>query len=260
MFLKWKYNRTEYSPIRNFAKRRKNMDTDIKILIVEDEISIADLLERYLKNEGYLVDKCQNAKEAINNIDNRTYDLALLDLMLPDMNGLGVCEYIRKKYNYPVIILTAKSGEIDKITGLTVGADDYITKPFRPLEVVARVKAQIRRAQKYNFSYYNEVKESEMIQVGDLRISKSSREFKVQEKILTLTPTEFEIMWTLCKNAGRVVSSDELLKAIWGENYYFNSGNSIVVHVRHLREKMNDTAEHSKYIKTVWGVGYIIEK
>lgn len=233
---------------------------EIKILVVEDESSIADLLERYLKNEGYAVDKCQNAKEAMKNIDNKTYDLALLDLMLPDMNGLDICEYIRKSYSYPVIILTAKSEEIDKITGLTVGADDYITKPFRPLEVVARVKAQIRRAQKYNFSYYNEIKESETIQVGDLSISRSTREFKLQEEVLALTPTEFEIMWTLCKNAGRVVSNDELLKAIWGENYYFNSGNSIVVHVRHLREKLNDTAEHSKYIKTVWGVGYIIEK
>lgn len=233
---------------------------EIKILVVEDESSIADLLERYLKNEGYIVDKCQNAKEALKSIDNKKYDLALLDLMLPDMNGLDICEYIRKSYSYPVIILTAKSEEIDKITGLTVGADDYITKPFRPLEVVARVKAQIRRAQKYNFSYYNEINESEMIQVGDLSISRFKREFKLQGKILALTPTEFEIMWTLCKNAGRVVSSDELLKVIWGENYYFNSGNSIVVHVRHLREKMNDTAEHSKYIKTVWGVGYIIEK
>lgn len=232
----------------------------MKILMIEDDNAISDLLERYLINDGYEVTKCFNGKDAIKNIDNNNYDLALLDLMLPDMNGLEICEYIRKKYAYPIIMLTAKSDEIDKITGLTLGADDYITKPFRPLELLARIKAQIRRSQKYNVSYYDQLESMGIIEIGDLMINKETREFKVNNKVISLTPTEFKIMWILCKNAGHVVKSEDILKEIWGENYYSSSGNSVVVHIRHIREKINDTAEKPKYIKTIWGVGYIVEK
>ncbi|MGF9831545.1 vancomycin resistance response regulator transcription factor VanR-A [Bacillus anthracis] len=228
-----------------------------KVLIVEDEREIADLVELYLKNENYTVFKYYTAKEALECIDKNAIDLAILDIMLPDVSGLTICQKIRDKYNYPIIMLTAKDTEIDKITGLTIGADDYITKPFRPLELIARVKAQLRRYKKYNgVTAQNE----NVIVHSGLVINISTHECSLNEKPLSLTPTEFSILRILCENKGNVVSSEQLFHEIWGDEYFSKSNNTITVHIRHLREKMNDTVDNPKYIKTVWGIGYKIEK
>ncbi|WP_443217522.1 VanR-ABDEGLN family response regulator transcription factor [Sporolactobacillus sp. CQH2019] len=228
------------------------------ILIVDDEQAIADLVEVYLKNENYNVFKFYNGKDALNCIENEKLDLAILDVMLPDADGFSICQQIREKHNFPVIMLTAKEEEIDKITGLTLGADDYVTKPFLPLELIARVKAQLRRFTKYNSSEPNQ--EEHLIAFSGLVLDMATHECMLNEKKLSLTPTEFSILWVLCSNRGRVVSSEELFHEVWGDKYFTNSNNTVMVHIRHLREKMHDSAEHSKYIKTVWGIGYKIEK
>ena len=155
-------------------------------------------------------------------------------------------------------MLTAKEEEIDKITGLTLGADDYMTKPFRPLELVARVKAQLRRFTRYNTS--EQIKDESVIAFRGLVLDLNTRECILNEKKLHLTPIEFSILWFLCLNRGRVVSSEELFLEVWGEKYFSNANNTVMVHIRHLREKMKDSAEHPKYIKTVWGIGYKVER
>ncbi len=229
---------------------------DEKILIVDDEREIADLVELYLQNEGYTIFKYYTAKEALECIDKVQLDLAILDLMLPDTDGLSICQKIRGKHTYPIIMLTAKDAETDKITGLTLGADDYITKPFRPLELVARVKAQLRRYIKYSGTA---VQNKNVIIHSDLVVEINTHECYLNDKPLSLTPTEFSILRILCENKGNVVSSEQLFHEIWGDEYYSKSNNTITVHIRHLREKMNDTVNNPKYIKTVWGVGYKIE-
>lgn len=228
-----------------------------KILVVDDEKDIADLVEIYLKNEDYTVYKFYNSKDALTCINEQKLDLAILDIMLPDISGLSLCQKIREKYTYPVIMLTAKDAEIDKITGLTLGADDYVTKPFRPLELIARVKAQLRRYK--NFS-------SPQPDISDATISHSgivlniqTHECTLNEKPLELTPTEFAILRILLEKRGSVVSAEELFHEVWKDEYYTKSNNTITVHIRHLREKMQDTLDKPKYIKTVWGVGYKIE-
>jgi two-component system response regulator VanR len=227
------------------------------ILVVDDEKSIADLIEVYLKNENYHVLKFYNGYDALKCIEQENVDLAILDVMLPDIDGFSICQQIREKHNFPMIMLTAKDEEIDKITGLTLGADDYITKPFRPLEMVARVKAQLRRFTRYNSSESAEGENT--IVFSGLVLDKEKHECMLNEKSLSLTPTEFSILWVLASNRGRVVSSEELFHTVWGEKYFTNNNNTVMVHIRHLREKMHDSAEHPKYIKTVWGVGYKIE-
>lgn len=231
--------------------------TGNRILIVDDEREIADLVALYLQNENYSVFKYYTAKDAQKCIEEENLDLAVLDVMLPDGNGLRLCQKIREKHNYPVILLTAKDEETDKITGLTLGADDYITKPFRPLELVARVKAQLRRYKKYNSV---PVQEEAVITHSGLVIDVNTHECFLNEKPLSLTPTEFSILRILCEQKGNVVSSEQLFHEIWGDEYFSKSNNSITVHIRHLREKMNDSVENPKYIKTIWGVGYKIEK
>ncbi|MGN4125877.1 VanR-ABDEGLN family response regulator transcription factor [Lysinibacillus sphaericus] len=228
----------------------------INILVIDDEKEIADLIEVYLKNENYNVFKFYTAKEALHCIDTEKLDLAILDIMIPDIDGFTILRKIREKFNFPVIMLTAKEEEIDKINGLSLGADDYITKPFRPLELIARVKAQIRRSTKYN----QDTKQNEdIIDFAGLVLNHNTRQVFLNERQLALTPTEFSILWFLSSNRGRVISSEELFKEVWKEKY-FNSNNTVMVHIRHLREKMNDSAEKPKFIKTVWGVGYTIEK
>ena len=222
-----------------------------KVLIVEDEREIADLVELYLKNENYTVFKYYTAKEALECIDKNVLDLAILDIMLPDVSGLTICQKIRDKYTYPIIMLTAKDTEIDKITGLTIGADDYITKPFRPLELIARVKAQLRRYKKYNgVTAQNE----NVIVHSGLVINISTHECSLNEKPLSLTPTEFSILRILCENKGNVVSSEQLFHEIWGDEYFSKSKKKINVNKRHMREKMNNTVNNTKYKKTEWDI------
>lgn len=231
-----------------------------KILLIDDEPEIADLIELYLQNENYTVLKFYNATDAMQVIESGEVDLAILDIMLSDINGLLLCKKIRDKYTYPIIILTAKDDESDKITGLTYGADDYITKPFRPLEVVARVKAQLRRYMKYNPAKREQPQvPTEEITHGGLVMNTKNFECFLHEQPLQLTPTEFAILRILLERKGDVISSEELFHEIWKEEYYSKSNNTISVHIRHLREKMQNITESADYIKTVWGVGYKIE-
>lgn len=229
-----------------------------RVLIVDDEQEIADLIELYLKNEDYDIHKFYTAQEALSCIDAVELDLAILDIMLPDISGLSICQKIREKHTYPIIMLTAKDTETDKITGLTLGADDYITKPFRPLELVARVKAQLRRYKKFSGQAIKS--DSGLIVHSGLVIDANTHEVLLNEKPLSLTPTEFSILRILCEHKGNVVSSEQLFHEIWGDEYFSKSNNTITVHIRHLREKLGDTLDSPKYIKTVWGVGYKIEK
>lgn len=227
-----------------------------KVLIVDDEKEIADLVALYLENENFTVFKVYTAAEAMECIEKEKLDLAILDVMLPGMSGLEICRKIRERYRYPVIMLTAKGEETDKITGLTLGADDYITKPFLPLEMVARVKAQLRRYKRYNTETEQE---EEVIVHSGLVLNVRTHECTLNERPLSLTPTEFSILCILCRQKGKVVSAEELFRQIWKEEYFSKSNNTITVHIRHLREKMGDSFEEPKYIKTVWGCGYKIE-
>lgn len=228
-----------------------------RILIVDDEKEIADLVEVYLENEGYEVFKYYTAAEALSCIRREKLDLAILDVMLPDQNGFQICQKIREDYRYPVIMLTAKGEEVDKIRGLMLGADDYVTKPFLPLELVARVKAQLRRYKRYNSGTEQE---EDIIEHLGLILDLKSHECTLNGKELSLTPTEFSILRTLCQQRGNVVSTEDLFHAIWGDEYFNKNNNTITVHIRHLREKMGDSFENPKYIKTVWGCGYKIER
>lgn len=225
------------------------------ILVVDDETAIADLVEVYLSNEGFTVHKFHNAADALACVEREDLDLAILDVMLPDMDGFSICRRIREGYRFPVIMLTAKVEELDKITGLSIGADDYITKPFSPLEVVARVKAQLRRATRYNEG----AEETTVIDFNGLVINKETHTCTLYDQPLVLTPIEFNLLWLLCENRGRVLSSEELFEKAWGEKY-FNSNNTVMVHIRRLREKMHEPPKNPRFIKTVWGVGYKIEK
>lgn len=226
-----------------------------KILVVDDEREIADLVKLYLENEGFTVRACYDGKEALKVIEAEEPDLCVLDVMLPGVNGLELCRKIRQSHNYPVIMLTAKGEETDKITGLTLGADDYMTKPFLPLELVARVKAQLRR-----YTRYNTVGQWEdVLTVSGLVLNIKTHECILNERLLNLTPTEFSILRILCQRRGEVVSAEELFHLIWEDEYYTKNNNTITVHIRHLREKMGDSFENPKYIKTVWGCGYKIE-
>lgn len=226
------------------------------ILIVDDEQEIADLIEIYLKNENFTVYKYYSSKKLLEDIDNLNIDLAILDVMMPEIDGFSLCKKIRETYNFPIIFVTAKVEDIDKIDGLTIGGDDYVTKPFQPLELVARVKAQLRRYQKYNPSNHNQNK----IEFRGLVIDKDTYECTLNEKRLNLTKTEFSILWILCENRGKVIKSEDLFFMIWKEKYFEKDNNTVMVHIRHLREKMKDNGKQPKYIKTVWGVGYKIEE
>ena len=228
-----------------------------RIVIVDDEKEIADVIELYLKNEGYEVFKFYNGMDTLACLEKQEVDLAILDVMLPDVDGFTILQKIREVHKFPVIMLTAKSEYIDNITGLTLGADDYIAKPFNPLELIARVKAQLRR-----FTQYNEERRpaENVIDFAGLVLNKDTHECIYNEKELVLTPIEFNILWILCENRGQVISSEKLFEQVWGEKYFKNSNNTVMVHIRHLREKMSDTTGRTDFIKTVWGVGYKIEK
>lgn len=229
-----------------------------KILVVDDEKDIADLLEVYLKNENYVVYKFYSAEEALECIAREEMDLAILDIMLPGVSGFSICQQIREKYTYPIIMLTAKGEETDKITGLTLGADDYVTKPFRPLELVARVKAQLRRYKKYDAQLKNEESSNTELSYEKLKLNEKTYECLLDGKPILLTPTEFSILRILLENVGKVVSVEELFRSIWKDEYYSKNSSTITVHIRHLREKLKDTGEAPTYIKTIWGVGYKI--
>lgn len=231
-----------------------------RILVVDDEREIADLIEVYLQNDGYKVYKFYKGIDALQCIEKTEIDLAILDVMLPDIDGFRICQKIREKHFFPIIMLTAKVEDCDKIMGLTIGADDYVTKPFNPLEVVARVKTQLRRFVRYNNA--NNTKETDVpvreFDVNGLVINKDTHRCTLYGKEIALTPIEFSILWYLCENRGKVISSEELFENVWGEKY-FDSNNTVMVHIVRLREKLKEPAKKPKFIKTVWGVGYTIE-
>lgn len=227
------------------------------ILIVDDETAIADLVEVCLQNEGFTVHKFYNACDALACVESRPLDLAILDVMLPDMDGFALCQKIRQNHLFPIIMLTARVEDMDKIMGLTLGADDYITKPFNPLELIARVKTQLRRYTRYNQAGVPEPKPAEH-DIRGLVISKANHKCTLYGEELALTPLEFSILWYLCERRGQVVSSEELFEAVWGEKF-IDSNNTVMSHIARLREKMHEPSRKPKFIKTVWGVGYTIE-
>ena len=225
------------------------------ILVVDDEAAIADLVELYLKNEGFTVHKFGAAAPALAHVGKNPPDLAILDVMLPDMDGFTLCRTLREKYLFPILMLTARVEDMDKITGLTLGADDYVTKPFNPLELTARVKTQLRRYTQYNHPPRDEAQEFD---IRGLQISRQTHKCFLYGEELALTPLEFSILWHLCEKQGRVVSSEELFEAVWGERY-MDSNNTVMSHIARLREKLHEPSRRPKFIKTVWGVGYTIE-
>lgn len=231
------------------------------ILVVEDEQEVADLLELYLENEGYQVFKFYQGTEALQCVNREVIDLALLDVMLPDMDGFQICRKIRENHYFPIIMLTARVEDVDKINGLMLGADDYITKPFNPLEVIARIKTQLRRYHHYNeIGHSVQLKEdNQELEIRGLMINQRTHKSFLYGKELELTPLEFSILWYLCEHQGEVVSSEELFEAVWKEKYLDNN-NTVMAHVGRIREKMQDSYRNHKFIKTVWGVGYTIEK
>lgn len=230
---------------------------DIHILVVDDEPEIADLVGVYLRSEGFTVHTCGTAKEALDTLARQSVDLAILDVMLPDKSGFDLCGELRREHRFPVLMLTAKSSDMDKITGLTIGADDYITKPFNPLELVARVKAQLRRYTRYNSSQ-EKAPGSEVIDFNGLVIDRGTHQCTLYDKELNLTPIEFDILWMLCSNRGQVISAERLFETVWGEKY-LDRNNTVMVHIRRLREKMGEPSRDPRFIKTVWGVGYKVD-
>lgn len=229
-----------------------------KILIVEDEKEIADLVEVYLVNDGYQVTACSNGLDALKCIAETELDLAILDVMLPDMDGFYILKKIREKYFYPVIMLTAKVEDQDKIMGLMIGADDYITKPFNPLELMARVKTQLRRYVRYNSATGGSIQGVVEYDKKGLVINKDTHKCTLYGREVLLTPIEFSILWYLCEHSGKVISSEELFEKVWGERFLDNN-NTVMSHIGRIREKLSEPARNPKIIKTVWGVGYIIE-
>ncbi|WP_097027453.1 response regulator transcription factor [Clostridium peptidivorans] len=227
------------------------------VLIVDDDIEIANLIAIYLQNEGYEVIKAENGLRALEVLNSTNVDLILLDIMMPKMDGIQACMKIREEKNMPIIMLSAKTEDMDKILGLTAGADDYIGKPFNPLELIARVKSQLRRYKKFNGSNSSAVSES-IIEVDELSINTDTHQVKVGEREVKLTPREFGILELLARNKGIIFSNEKIYERVWKEEF-FKSDNTVMVHIRKLREKLEDDSRNPKYIKTVWGVGYKVE-
>ena len=225
------------------------------ILVCDDDKQIVEAINIYLTGEGFQVIKAFDGYEALELLEKNEVNLMIVDVMMPGLDGIRTTLKVRETSSIPIIILSAKSEDTDKILGLNIGADDYITKPFNPLELVARVKAQLRRYKRYNTGTLQE----DVYSVSGLVLNDKTHECFLNEKPLSLTPTEFAILRILCQRKGQVVSAEELFHLIWEEEYYTKNNNTITVHIRHLREKMGDSFEEPKYIKTVWGCGYKIE-
>ncbi|AXI29070.1 DNA-binding response regulator [Priestia megaterium] len=223
-----------------------------RILIIDDDEQIRNLIAIYLENEGFEALKASNAVSGLALLEEQEVDLIILDIMMPQMNGIDAAFKIREEKNMPIIILSAKSEDMDKISGLTAGADDYLTKPFNPLELIARVKSQIRRYKKYN-----ERAERDVIQIGDLEINRSTRLVFVRGQEIRLTPKEFDILELLVRHKGTVMSVGKIYEAVWQEDA-FKSDNTVMVHITKIREKIEDNPKKPIYIKTIWGVGYRI--
>ncbi|ACD51572.1 UNVERIFIED_ORG: DNA-binding response regulator [Clostridium botulinum] len=228
------------------------------VLIVEDEKEICDGIAIYLNNQGYNVFKAHNGIEGLDIINNETIHLAIVDIMMPKMDGIQMTMKLRSKFDFPVIMLSAKSEEMDKIMGLNIGADDYITKPFNPMELLARVNSQLRRYSKYLNVINNLEEKNNNFIIDGLELNAETKEVFVDEESVKLTPIEFKILHLLIKNPGRVFSADEIYEKVWNENAV--NTDTVMVHVRNIREKIEIDPKNPKYLKVVWGVGYKIEK
>ncbi|AWK52071.1 DNA-binding response regulator [Clostridium beijerinckii] len=228
------------------------------VLIVEDEKEIADAIAIYLNNQGYNVFKACNGVEGLEIIGKENLHLAIVDIMMPKMDGITMVMKLRENFEFPVIMLTAKSEEMDKIMGLNIGADDYVTKPFNPMELLARVNSQLRRYSKY-LSVVNTFEEkNNNFTIGGLELNIDTKEVTVDGEYVKVTPIEFKILHLLMKNPGRVFSAEELYEKVWNEEAI--NTDTVMVHVRNIREKIEIDSKNPKYLKVVWGVGYKIEK
>ena len=226
------------------------------ILVCDDDKQIVEAINIYLTGEGFEVIKAYDGYEALEYLEDHEVNLMIVDVMMPGLDGIRTTLKVRETSSIPIIILSAKSEDTDKILGLNIGADDYITKPFNPLELVARVKAQLRRYKQYNTGA--EQSDGVLI-ISGLVLDRRAHTCTLNDRPLSLTPTEFSILQILCEHKGEVVSSEELFHQIWKDEYYTKNNSTITSHIRHLREKMGDSYEDPKYIKTVWGYGYKIE-
>ncbi|MCH5343883.1 MAG: response regulator transcription factor [Acetatifactor sp.] len=235
------------------------MDGKYRILVVEDDKEIREGIEIYLRNQGYEVFQAANGKEGLVVADREELHLAIVDIMMPVMDGVTMLMKLRaQKYEFPVIMLSAKSEEVDKITGLNMGADDYVTKPFTPLELLARVNSHLRRYSKYLSAVSGEESKEHIYQIGGLELNEDTVEVSVDGEPVKLTPMEFKIVQLLIKNPGRVFSADEIYERVWNEKAV--NTDTIMVHVRNIREKIEIDPKNPKYLKVVWGVGYKIDK
>ncbi|MEF9934511.1 MAG: response regulator transcription factor [Clostridium sp.] len=229
---------------------------DRNILIVEDEIDIAKGIEAYLINQGYSVFIASNGAEGLKILDAEEIDLAIVDVMMPVMDGITFVMRLRENHQFPVIMLSAKSEEVDKIMGLNIGADDYVTKPFRPLELLARVNSQIRRYTRY--TGIESPKKDNVYRVGGLELNEDTKSVTVDGEYIKLTPIELKIFTLFMKNLGHVFSADEIYEKVWGDNAV--NTDTIMVHIRNIREKIEINPKNPRYLKVVWGIGYKIDK
>ncbi|SEM62986.1 response regulator transcription factor [Paenibacillus sp. OV219] len=229
------------------------MKQPITILIADDDAEIADLVELHMMKEGYRCIKALDGSEAVDAILKHHIDLAILDIMMPKLNGYEVTRQIRDKHHMPIIFLSAKTSDLDKITGLVQGADDYMTKPFNPMELVARVNAQLRRS--LQFSRPSAAAGKPIVEAGCVVINPEERSVLVNGNPVSLTPKEFEILHLLVSYPKKVFSTEHIFQQVWGEEYY-EGNNTVMVHIRTLRKKLGDDLNKNKLIKTIWGVGY----
>ena len=235
------------------------MQQQYRVLIVEDDEQIRDGIEIYLKSQGYKVFKAGDGFEGLEVIRKNEIHLAIIDVMMPRMDGIRMVMELRKSYNLPVIMLSAKSEEVDKIMGLNMGADDYVTKPFQPLELLARVNSQLRRYTRFSgMSMEERSKQGNVYTVGGLELDEDRVEVRVDGELVKMTPMEFKILQLLIKSPGRVFSAEEIYERVWEERAI--NTDTVMVHVRHIREKIEINPKEPKYLKVVWGVGYKIEK
>lgn len=227
------------------------------ILVVDDDKEIVDSIEIYLKNEGFNIFKAYDGLEALDILINNDIHLILMDIMMPKLDGIKATIKIREEKNIPIILISAKSEDSDKIIGLNIGADDYITKPFNPLELIARTKSQLRRYIK--LGTYKIEEKKDILQSGGLTLNTSTKEVFIDDELVKLTPIEFKILNLLLANRGRVFSIDEIYEKVWKEES-FNAENTVSVHIRRIREKIEINPKEPRYLKVVWGVGYKVEK
>lgn len=228
------------------------------VLVVEDDKEIREGVEIYLKSQGYEVFQAADGVEGLEVIEKEDIHLAIVDIMMPRMDGISMVVKLREKYDFPVIFLSAKSEEVDKIMGLNIGADDYVTKPFTPMELLARVNSQLRRYRRFMEKLGDKEDNARIHTIGGLEINEDNVEVTVDGEPVKMTPIEYKILLLLMKNPGRVFSAEEIYERVWNERAI--NTDTIMVHVRNIREKIEVNPREPKYLKVVWGVGYKIEK